>query len=52
MNAEVVLELAGGNTLKTIITQEAVAKSGVKVGQALCDIIKISHVILAVKKSR
>jgi molybdate transport system regulatory protein len=52
VNAEVVLELAGGNTLKAVVTQEAVTELGIKVGQALCGIIKASHVILAVKKSR
>ena len=52
VNAEVVLELAGGNTLKAVVTKEAVAELGIRVGQALCGIIKASHVILAVKKSR
>jgi molybdate transport system regulatory protein len=52
VNAEVVLELAGGNTLKAVVTQEAVAELGIKEGQALCGIVKASHVILAVKKPR
>lgn len=49
-NAEVILELSGGNTLKAVVTQEAVAELGIKEGQALCGIVKAGHVILAVKK--
>lgn len=50
VNAEVTLELSGGQTLKSIVTLSAVTDLGIKEGQALCGIFKASHVILAVRK--
>jgi len=48
VNAEVVLELPGGNTLAAIITEGSLDSLGFKVGDAACALIKASHIILAV----
>ena len=48
VNAEVVLELAGGNTLAAIITEGSLDDLGFKVGDQVCALIKASHIILAV----
>jgi len=50
VNAEVTLQLPGGNTLAATVTQEAVADLGIQVGNELCGIFKAPQVILAVKK--
>jgi molybdate transport system regulatory protein len=50
VNAEVILELPGGNTLKSVVTQDAIAELGIKEGMPLCGIFKASQVILAVKE--
>lgn len=48
VNAEVVLELPGGNTVVAIITEASLEDLGLKVGDAACALIKASHVILGV----
>jgi molybdate transport system regulatory protein len=48
VNAEVVLELDGGNTLAAIVTEGSVASMGFKVGARVCALIKSSHIILGV----
>ncbi|MFZ5537723.1 MAG: TOBE domain-containing protein [Pseudomonadota bacterium] len=48
VNAEVVLELPGGNTLAAIITEASLEDLGFKVGDRACALIKASHIILAV----
>ncbi|MDM7322468.1 MAG: TOBE domain-containing protein [Gammaproteobacteria bacterium] len=48
VNAEVVLELPGGNTLAAIITEASLEELGFKVGDGACALIKASHIILAV----
>lgn len=48
VNAEVVLELPGGNTLAAIITEGSLDTLGFKVGEKACALIKASHIILAV----
>lgn len=48
VNAEVVLELPGGNTVAAIITEASLEDLGFKVGDAACALIKASHVILGV----
>jgi len=48
VNAEVVLELPGGNTITAIITEASLEDLGFKVGDAACALIKASHVILGV----
>jgi molybdate transport system regulatory protein len=48
VNAEVVLELPGGNTLAAIITEGSLDDMGFKAGDAACALIKASHIILAV----
>ncbi len=47
VNAEVVLELPGGNTLAAIITEGSLENLGFKAGDAACALIKASHIILA-----
>ncbi len=48
VNAEVVLELAGGATLAAIITEVSADTLGFVVGDEACALIKASHVILGV----
>jgi molybdate transport system regulatory protein len=48
VNAEVVLELPGGNTLAAIITEGSLESLGLKVGDRACALIKASHIILGV----
>lgn len=48
VNAEVVLELAGGATLAAIITEASVDALGLVVGDSVCALIKASHVIVGV----
>lgn len=48
VNAEVVLDLPGGNTVAAIITESSLDDLGFKVGDAACALIKASHVILGV----
>lgn len=48
VNAEVLLTLAGGNTLVAVVTQESVAEMAIAEGQRLCALIKASHVLLGV----
>ncbi len=48
VNAEVVLTLAGGTELTSIVTKEAVAELGLKPGTSAIAVIKASHVILGV----
>jgi len=48
VNAEVVLDLPGGNTLAAIITEGSLDSLGFKPGDACCALIKASHIILGV----
>ena len=49
VNAEVVVQLAGGNTLAAIITQQSLQELGFKSGDQVCALIKASHIILGVQ---
>lgn len=48
VNAEVVVELAGGTEVVAIVTQDSVASLGLKPGLAATAVIKASSVILGV----
>lgn len=48
VNSEVVLTLAGGTELASIVTKEAVAELGLKPGVAVTAVIKASHVVVGV----
>ena len=48
VNAEVVLELAGGSKVFAIVTRESVDALGLTPGAAATAVIKASHVVLAV----
>ncbi|WP_433766272.1 TOBE domain-containing protein [Pseudomonas putida] len=48
VNAEVVIELAGGSKVYSIVTRDAVAELGLKPGVSATAVIKASHIILAV----
>lgn len=48
VNAEVVLELAGGSRLCAIVTRDAVEELGLKSGVDASAVIKASNIILAV----
>lgn len=49
INAEVVVQLAGGNTLAAVITQQSLQELGFKIGDEVCALIKASHMILGVQ---
>jgi len=48
VNAEVVLTLAGGNTLAVIITRQSLDELALTEGAEVCALIKASHIILGV----
>ena len=48
VNAEVIIELAGGKTVASIVTNDSIHALSLKVGARACALIKASHVILAV----
>lgn len=48
VNMEVEVELPGGKTVVSIITNDSARSMNLAVGQAVCALIKSSHVILAV----
>ncbi|WP_176516689.1 TOBE domain-containing protein [Pseudomonas faucium] len=48
VNAEVVVELAGGSKVYAIVTREAVAELGLAQGVSATAVIKASHIILGV----
>jgi molybdate transport system regulatory protein len=48
VNAEVIIELPGGKTVASIVTNESIHALGLKVGARACALIKASHIILAV----
>lgn len=49
INAEVVLQLSGGNTIAAIITRQSLQELGFKTGDKVCALIKASHMILGVQ---
>lgn len=48
VNAEVVVELAGGSKVYSIVTRDAVTELGLKTGVSATVVIKASHIILGV----
>jgi molybdate transport system regulatory protein len=48
VNAEVVIELAGGSKVYSIVTRDAVAELGLAAGVSATAVIKASHIILGV----
>lgn len=48
VNTEVVLQLAGGNTVSAVITNESVADLALEEGKEVCAVFKASSVILGV----
>jgi len=48
VNAEVIIELPGGKTVASIVTNDSIQSLGLKVGVRACALIKASHIILAV----
>lgn len=48
VNSDVVLTLAGGNTVSAIVTNDSVEQMGLKEGASACAIFKASSVILGV----
>jgi len=48
VNAEVIIELAGGSKVYSIVTRDAVAELGLKPGVSATAVIKASHIILGV----
>lgn len=50
VNSEVVLELPGGTTLRSVVTNQSVETLDLKEGSAVVALIKASHVILGVNE--
>jgi molybdate transport system regulatory protein len=48
VNAELVIELSGGQKVVAIVTNDSIHSLGLKVGVRACALIKASHIILAV----
>jgi molybdate transport system regulatory protein len=48
VNGEVGVELAGGQCLTAIVTNESIRNMGLKEGVSVCALVKASSVILAV----
>ncbi len=48
VNSEVVIELEGGKHIAAIITKESEEQLGLRKGNALCALIKASHIIIGV----
>jgi molybdate transport system regulatory protein len=48
VNGEVILELPGGKTVASIVTNNSIQSLGLKVGVRACALIKASHIILAI----
>jgi molybdate transport system regulatory protein len=48
VNAEVILQLDGGNTLAAVVTHDSATEMTIAEGQRLCALIKASHVLLGV----
>jgi molybdate transport system regulatory protein len=48
VNAEVIIELPGGKSVASIVTNDSIQSIGLKVGVRACALIKASHIILAV----
>jgi len=48
VNSEIILELAGGHEITSIITKESVEKLGLAVGKPAYAVIKLSEVMMAV----
>jgi molybdate transport system regulatory protein len=48
VNAEVVMAIAGGNTLAVIVTRSSLDELALKEGTEVCALIKASHIILGV----
>lgn len=48
VNAEVVLELDGGNTLAAVVTHDSAEEMKIVEGMRMCALIKASHVLLGV----
>jgi len=49
VNAEVIIELTGGNTLVAIVTRGSVQELDLQEGHEVCALIKASHIILGVQ---
>lgn len=50
INAEVIVELPGGQLVTAIVTNDSIDALGIKAGEPVCALIKASHIILAVAR--
>ncbi|MFZ2960628.1 MAG: molybdopterin-binding protein [Candidatus Ozemobacteraceae bacterium] len=48
VNAEIILEIASGVKIVSVITKSSVAELGLKVGKQACAVIKASSVLVGV----
>ena len=48
VNSDITLELNGGHTISSIVTNESVQELGLAIGSSACALVKSSHVLLAV----
>jgi molybdate transport system regulatory protein len=49
VNAEIVVEIPGGQEIVAIVTNESYIKLGLKEGLDVCALVKSSHIIIGVK---
>ena len=49
VNGEVVVELPGGKSIVSVVTNESIRSLGLEAGVRVCALIKASHIILATK---
>ncbi|MGZ8191266.1 MAG: TOBE domain-containing protein [Methylococcaceae bacterium] len=50
INAEVIVELPGGQHVTAIVTNDSIEALDIKVGETICALIKASNIILAVAR--
>lgn len=50
LSAEIVLQLKGGDTLRTVVPQAAIQDLGIQIGETVCGVFKATNVILATEE--
>jgi molybdopterin-binding protein len=50
LNAEITLELKGGEHLRAAVPHDAIADLGIKEGEQFCGVFKASNVVLATEE--
>jgi molybdopterin-binding protein len=50
LSTEIVLQLKGGDMLKTVVPQAAIEDLGIQIGETVCGVLKATNVILATEE--